>query len=54
VRQTKVKCEHCRGTGKCDCGSCGVDHGDTWSDGSVKLMEGKCTSCQGKGYHLEY
>jgi len=39
------RCDHCRGTSKCDCGMCRVYIGS----GYEKFTSGPCTVCGGEG-----
>lgn len=49
-----VQCGHCKGRGKCNCGTCGVDLGENHGDGSPRLREGRCLTCDGSGQVPHY
>lgn len=46
----KKSCRHCLATGKCGCGSCGIQTGEKLSTGLPKREGGTCSVCRGEKY----
>ena len=44
-----VWCPHCKGTTKCDCGSCGVIRTFPMDSKEKMFIAGICQVCKGKG-----